>query len=262
MTDQTDTTGPGAWFQSGSWLANPAYWEPEARSDLAHAPRRVGFIDATLSEGDDCVGHQLNWNSRLRLAEALDDIGVTEITLPSHTTYGEELDWVRAYRRSGLRTPIVAKGPGIAPPLPQGWQDRLQGHLELGADTVCPIFKWSFHDVLSDFGQSVSKQAVVEAIGVSIEYLKRQGCRVVPWIVDSMRMRLDTVVQFSKAVVDAGGDGVYLVDSRGNSTPLATRVFVRRVREVVGDGDLYVQHHNDLGVATANAMAAVEAGRR
>ncbi|MPZ88639.1 MAG: hypothetical protein GEU81_11315, partial [Nitriliruptorales bacterium] len=35
---------------------------------------------------------------------------------------------------------------------------------------------------------------------------------------------------------------------------------IRNVREVIGDRALYVQHHNDLGVATANAMAAVEAG--
>jgi hypothetical protein len=34
--------------------------------------------------------------------------GVDEITLPSHTTYEEERDWVRAYRSRGLRTPIVA----------------------------------------------------------------------------------------------------------------------------------------------------------
>jgi isopropylmalate/homocitrate/citramalate synthase len=62
-------------------------------------------------------------------------------------------------------------------------------------------------------------------------------------------------------MVDAGADGVYLVDSRGNSNPLATRTFVRKIREAVGPkSDIYVQHQNDMGVATACAMAAVEAG--
>lgn len=90
--------------------------------------------------------------------------------------------------------------------------------------------------------------------------MKRQRVRVVPWMVDSMRSPVDTACLFFKAMADAGADGVYVVDSRGNSAPLATRVFIGRVRQAVGDCDVYVQHHNDLGVATANAMAAVEGG--
>jgi isopropylmalate/homocitrate/citramalate synthase len=258
VTAPTPAAAP--WFRPGRWLANPAYWHDDARQETAGAPGRIGFIDATLSEGDDCVGHQLNWNTRLRLAEALNEIGVDGITLPSHSTYEEERDWARAYRRRGLTTPIVAKGPGIAPPLRGDWRAALERHLELEADTVCPIFKWTFHDVLHDFSGQLSKQAVVDAIGESVAYLKAQGCRVVPWVIDSMRTRLDTVLQFYAAIIEAGGDGVYVVDSRGNSAPLATRVFIRNVRRVIGEGALYVQHHNDLGVATANAMIAADSG--
>ena len=102
---------------------------------------------------------------------------------------------------------------------------------------------------------------VVDAITESIPYMKRQKVRVVPWMVDSMRSPVDTACLFFKAMADAGADGVYVVDSRGNSAPLATRTFIRRVRDAVGSKcDVYVQHHNDLGVATANAMAAVEGG--
>jgi isopropylmalate/homocitrate/citramalate synthase len=76
-----------------------------------------------------------------------------------------------------------------------------------------------------------------------------------------MRSPVDTACLFFKAMADAGADGVYVVDSRGNSAPLATRTFIRCVRDAVGSNcDVYVQHHNDLGVATANAMAAVEGG--
>jgi isopropylmalate/homocitrate/citramalate synthase len=112
-----------------------------------------------------------------------------------------------------------------------------------------------------DFSGALTKEAIVEAIGESIAYMKRQQVRVVPWMEDSMRAATDTACLFFKAMADAGADGVYTVDSRGNSTPLATRVYIGRVREAVGDRcDVYVQHHNDLGVATANAMAAVEGG--
>ena len=85
---------------------------------------------------------------------------------------------------------------------------------------------------------------------------------MIPWIVDAMRTNPATAaLLFFRSMQEAGADGVYVVDSRGNSIPTATYLFIQRVREAIGpDCDLYVQHHNDLGVATANAIAAVEAG--
>ncbi|MGE5523578.1 MAG: hypothetical protein ACM3SS_07675 [Rhodospirillaceae bacterium] len=249
------------WHQSGRWLVNPAYWDDEAQKARSRAPRRIRFIDCTVSEGDDCVGHQLNWNTRLGVIERLDAIGVGEITMPSHVTFSEERDLIKACRRMGIKTPLVAKGPGVVAPLCGDWKGIIDRHIDLGTEVISPIFKWSYEDTLSDFGGALSKETVVEAIGESIRYMKRQNVRVVPWMVDSMRSPIDTACRFFKAMADAGTDGVYVVDSRGNSTPLATRVFISRIREAIGDRcDVYVQHHNDLGVATANAMAAAEGG--
>lgn len=253
--------GDKPWHQPGKWLANPAYWDDESKKARAAAPTSIKFIDCTISEGDDCVGHQLNWNTRLGVIERLDAIGVGEITLPSHATFSEERDMVKACRRLGVRTRLVAKGPGVKPPLKGDWRGAIDRHIDLGADVISPIVKWDYADTLSDFAGELTKQMVVDAITESIQYMKRQKIRVVPWMVDSMRSPVDTACLFFKAMADAGADGVYVVDSRGNSAPLATRTFIGRVRAAVGDNcDVYVQHHNDLGVATANAMAAVEGG--
>lgn len=248
------------WHQPGKWLVNPSYWDSEARAARAGMSERIHFIDCTVSEGDDCVGHQLNWNTRMGVIERLDEIGVGEITLPSHVTFSEERDLLKACRRIGIRTPLVAKGPGVTPPLKGDWRGIIDRHIDLSADVISPIFKWSYADTVSDFAGALTKEQVVNAITESIRYMKRQKVRVVPWMVDSMRTPVDTACLFFGAMAQAGADGVYLVDSRGNSSPLATRVFVSRVKAAVGKCDVYVQHHNDLGVATANALAAVEAG--
>jgi isopropylmalate/homocitrate/citramalate synthase len=249
--------GTKPWHRPGQWLVNPAYWDSEALQARARAPRRIRFIDCTVSEGDDCVGHQLNWNTRLGVIERLDAVGVGEITMPSHVTFSEERDLIKACRRIGIRTPLVAKGPGVVAPLSGDWKGVIDRHIDLGTEVISPIFKWSYEDTITDFNAGLSKQAVVDAIGESIRYMKRQSVRVVPWMVDSMRSPVETACLFFKAMADAGADGVYVVDSRGNSTPLATRVFISRIRAAVGEQcDIYVQHHNDLGVAAANAMAA------
>jgi isopropylmalate/homocitrate/citramalate synthase len=249
------------WHQPGKWLVNPAYWDTPVQAERARAPRRVHFIDCTLSEGDDCVGHQPNWNTRLGIIERLDEIGVGEITVPSHVTFSEERDLIKACRRLGIKTRLVAKGPGVTPPLAGDWRAIIDRHIDLGTEVISPIVKWSYADTLSDFSGVLSKSAVVDAIMESVTYMKRHDVRVVPWMVDSMRSPVDTACLFFRAMAQAGADGVYVVDSRGNSAPAATRYFIGRVREAVGEGcDIYVQHHNDLGVATANAMADVEGG--
>ena len=251
------------WLVPDKWIVNPAYWDADAKAERAGTPERIKFIDCTLSEGDDCVGHQLNWNSRLELCERLDEIGLGEITMPSHVTFSEERDLIRACRRMGIKTPLLAKGPGITPPTKGKnlWKKKVDDHLKLECDAISPIYKWPMVDTLSNFGGSLSVQEVVDSIHESVHYMKSHGIRVVPWIVDAMRTPTATACLLFKAMAEAGVDGVYVVDSRGNSVPTATRSFIKAVRAAVGPKcDVYVQHHNDMGVATANALAAVEVG--
>jgi len=59
MAAPSDSNRP--WHQPGKWLVNSAYWDEEAQAARPQARRSVRFIDCTVSEGDDCVRHQLNW---------------------------------------------------------------------------------------------------------------------------------------------------------------------------------------------------------
>lgn len=248
------------WHQPGRWYVNRSFWDEAVQEQLAARPSHVKIIDCTLTEGDDAVGHQLNWLKRLGVAEKLNEVGVDAITLPSHARHSEERDFVRAYNKLGMSVPLVAKGPGIRPPLRGDWRAVVNRFVDMGTPTISPIFRWETADTFSDFNAGLTKNQVVEAIDEAVRYMKSQGVAVVPWIDDAMRTRLSTAVEFYKTVSGAGADGVYLVDSRGNSIPTATRHFVRTIKDAVGTTPIYIQHHNDLGVATANAIAAVEAG--
>jgi isopropylmalate/homocitrate/citramalate synthase len=215
-----------------------------------------------MPEGDDCVGHQLNWNTRVGLMERLDAIGIGAITLPSHSMFAEEEDLVRHFRRRRFKALLAAKGPGVRFPLKSrtDWKAVADRVLSLEPDIICPLFLWDYEHTLSDFTGSLSLGEIEAGIHDAVSYLVGRGARIVPWIGDTTRGSVESAVRFSKAIVDAGGDGVYLVDSRGNSHPIATRILVRRVKDAIGGKDVFVQHHNDLGVATANALADVEGG--
>lgn len=258
MTDKTP------WLNPGSWHASPTYWDKEAlelRKRMTATPR---FIDCTLPEGDDCVGYQLNWNTRLELMRRLDAVGVHAITLHSHGTFSEEADLAKAFRRAGLKAQLVGKGPGIHFPMKKShdWRTMVERVVAMDVDVICPEFVQSYGETVSDYTTgALTKTEMTEGIQEVMEYLQQFHLKVVPWHVDSFRSPTGTVVEMVQAMVRGGAAGVYLSDSRGNSHPLATRVLVRTVRDAIGpDIDIYCHHHNDLGVATANALASLEGG--
>ncbi len=250
--------GPG--YRPGAWLVNDVYWSDAATDAMPLRRSSIRFIDCTLTEGDDCVGHQLNWNTRLELMRRLDAIGVGAITLPSHTQFEEEVDLARAYRRAGGRTPLAFKGPGLEVPLTNRWRDVLEMAVERVQPAIlCPVLKMPMSDLFSDFSSGMTAEDAAGGITEAVGFAKALGVAVVPWLPEG-RIPVSRLVQFAKAVADGGGNGVYLVDSRGNLAPRSTRLIVQQIATAVPQLQIYMQHHNDLGVATANALAAVEGG--
>jgi 2-isopropylmalate synthase len=80
---------------------------------------------------------------------------------------------------------------------------------------------------------------------------------------DASRTDLDYLMEVYEAVVEAGASTVNIPDTVGYAIPAEFGVLVRRVVDLVGnDATVSVHCHNDLGLATANTLAAVQAGAR
>jgi 2-isopropylmalate synthase len=80
---------------------------------------------------------------------------------------------------------------------------------------------------------------------------------------DASRTDIDYLLQVYEAVVEAGASTVNIPDTVGYAIPSEFGTLVRRVVDLVGDqATVSVHCHNDLGLATANTLAAVQAGAR
>lgn len=256
----TDASASGRpWHVPNKWHAVPAYWEEEALAARREARQEIKLIDATLREAEDAVGCHLHWPTRIGLTERLDDIGVDAITMPGACEYGEQRNYVQWCRKNHIRAEISFKGPAVRFPL-QNWKPVVDRAAALEPDEMTLIFNWGILDTFSDFSQALSKQEVVDGIQEVIAYVKTKGVKPFASIADSFRTRVDTACLFYRAAAEAGAEASYCWDSRGNSTPLATRVYVGRLRKALPHTRIIIQHHNDLGMATANGMAAAEAG--
>jgi 2-isopropylmalate synthase len=108
-----------------------------------------------------------------------------------------------------------------------------------------------------------TRQQVLEDAVAAVELSRRYVDDVEFSAEDATRTDIDFLIEVSKAVVAAGARTVNLPDTVGYSVPDDFSGFIRQVVEALGDSAIVSVHcHNDLGLATANSIAGVQAGAR
>jgi homocitrate synthase NifV len=210
----------------------------------------VKFYDTTLRDGEQSVGVVLTPERKLEIALALDGLGVGRIEAGFPRVSADDAEAFEAIAKAGLKAEIWGFGRAVRADI-----DEL---LRLGAhatviETPTSAIK------LKAYGLSVeeAKRRGAEAI----TYARRNELRVAFFAVDGTRTELDTLHDFYRNALDAGAEELVVVDTIGACGPEAVEFLVRRVREWVGPQvPLHFHGHNDFGLATACAVAAVRGG--
>ncbi|MGA7908070.1 MAG: hypothetical protein WCA16_11740 [Candidatus Sulfotelmatobacter sp.] len=210
----------------------------------------IKFYDTTLRDGEQSVGVVLTPEQKLEIAHALDALGVGRIEAGFPRVSSEDAEAFAAITKAGLKAEIWGFGRAVKADI-----DEL---LRLGAratviETPTSAIK------LKAYGLTVEevKRRAAEAIG----YARKNGVRVAFFTVDGTRTELDTLHSVYRNALDAGAEELVVVDTIGACGPEAVEFLVGRVREWVGPQvPLHFHGHNDFGLATACALAAVRGG--
>jgi isopropylmalate/homocitrate/citramalate synthase len=234
--------------QNGIWVSE-LNRRPEVRQAFASA-RPVNFYDTTLRDGEQSVGVVMTPSQKLEIARALDELGVGRIEAGFPKVSADDAEAFGMIARAGLKAEIWGFGRALKADI-----DEL---LRLGAratviETPTSAIK------LKAYGLTVdeAKRRAAEAIS----YARKNGVRVAFFTVDGTRTELEILKDFYRNALDAGAEELVVVDTIGACGPEAVEFLVRQVREWVGPGvPLHFHGHNDFGVATACAVAAVRAG--
>jgi len=234
--------------QKGIWVSE-LNRRPEVRKDFV-AGRVVQFYDTTLRDGEQSVGVVLTPQQKLEIARGLDDLGVGRIEAGFPRVSAEDAEAFGLIAKAGLKAEIWGFGRALKADI-----DEL---LRLGAhatviETPTSAIK------LKAYGLSVeeAKRRAAEAIG----YARKNRVSVVFFTVDGTRTDLDVLRDFYRCALDAGAEELAVVDTIGACGPEAVQFLVSSVREWVGaQVPLHFHGHNDFGMATACAVAAVRGG--
>src|SRR5467141_884941 len=234
--------------QNGVWVSE-LNSRPEVRKDF-DSERAVQFYDTTLRDGEQSVGVVLTPQQKLEIAEALDGLGVGRIEAGFPRVSPDDAEAFGLIANAGFRAEIWGFGRALKADI-----DEL---LRLGAratviETPTSAIK------LKAYGLSVeeAKRRAAEAIA----YARKNGVKVAFFAVDGTRTELEVLRDFYKNALDAGAEELVVVDTIGACGPEAVEFLVRQVREWFGaQVPLHFHGHNDFGLATACAVAAVRGG--
>jgi isopropylmalate/homocitrate/citramalate synthase len=212
----------------------------------------VGLYDTTLRDGEQTVGVVLDPEQKLEVATLLDELGVDRIEAGFPRVSQDDWDAVKLVSGAGLRAQIW----GFSRAVPAD----LEALVELGVPAS--VIESPISDLkLNAIG--VDREKMLGRITDAMRFAAEHGILAAFFGVDSTRAEPGFYERVYKSAVEAGAREVVVVDTLGIASPEAVAELVGKTVDWVGpDVPVHFHGHNDFGLATAAAVAAVRAGAR
>ena len=210
----------------------------------------IGLYDTTLRDGEQTVGVVLTPEDKLAIATALARAGVDRIEAGFPRVSEDDANAIRSIVEAGLEAEIWGFSRAV--------RADVEALVELGL-TASVIESPISDGKLAALG--VTRETMLERIRSAVSFAVESGIRVAFFGVDSTRADLGFLRSAYETAVDAGAAEVVVVDTLGIATPEAAAFLVGDVAERFDhEVPVHWHGHDDFGLATAAAIAAVQAG--
>jgi isopropylmalate/homocitrate/citramalate synthase len=216
----------------------------------AGAPRRAGLYDTTLRDGEQTVGVVLDPEQKLEIARGLDRLGIDRIEAGFPRVSADDAEALRLIVGAGLEAEVWGFSRAVAA--------DVEALLEVGVRAT--VIEAPVSDgKLAAYG--LSQETVIGRVVDAVSHAAGAGVTVCFFGVDGSRADFSFLARVYAAAVEAGASEVAMVDTLGAVNPEAAALMVSSARGWLGEGvPIHWHGHNDFGLATAAAIAAVRAG--
>lgn len=220
---------------------------------------RVIIFDTTLRDGEQSPGMSMTKEEKLLVAEVLDGMGVDVIEAGFAMSSQGDFDAIHAIAQTCKQATVCS----LARARP--------ADIERAAEAIKPAARQRIHSFMSTsdihlkYQFKLNKEEVLEIIGDTVT-LARGYCEDIEWsAMDATRSDLDFLCRAVEMAISSGATTINLPDTVGYGTPEDIATMFTQVMERVPNADQAVfsfHGQNDLGLATANTLAALRAGAR
>jgi len=220
---------------------------------------RLTVFDTTLRDGEQAPGFSMTIDEKIRMARQLDELGVDVIEAGFPIASDDDAEAVR-------RVSIAVRRPVIA-----GLARCNRGDIDRAGEALAPAERRRIHtfiatsDLHLERKLRISRERCLEAAADAVRHARRYTDDVQFSAEDATRSDLDFLCRVIEAVVAAGATTINLPDTVGYSTPDEILDFFTTIRGRIGapDAVTFSAHcHDDLGLAVANSLTAIQAGVR
>lgn len=212
-------------------------------------PTQVRIFDTTLRDGEQTPNVALSTLDKLRIARALDELGVDAIEAGFPINSPGEREAVKRIAQEGLKAEIV----GLA----RANKNDIDACLDCDLKSVHVFLATS--DIHLTHKLKLTREQVVEKAIWAIGYAKSHGVTVEWSCEDATRTDVDFLKRMHIIVQEGKVDRINVPDTVGCMTPQAMSYLIRELRTVT-KVPLSVHCHNDFGLAVANTLAGIIAG--
>ncbi len=253
-------------MENSNYLKNPQDLDRFQRTDLlfnyntleslrpANLPAKIYIWDETLRDGEQTPGVTLNINEKLDIAKLLDEIGIDIIAVGYPAVSEDEKNAVKALVKENFKHAKIAAPARTV-------------KLDIDACIECeipeiPIF-YPVSELALNLVLNKSQEEAFEDITNAIQYARDHGIITDFVLMDATRTSFDQLKKFCQVAIDAGVDKIVVADTVGCMGPVAMKYYIHTLKEYLdqlGGTPLSIHCHNDLGLAHANTLAALEEG--
>ena len=225
----------------------------------------VDLYDTTLRDGTQREGISLSVEDKLRVARAMDDLGVTFIEGGWPGANPKDTEFFARAADGELRldsATLVAFGMTRAPGRAAEDDAQLAALLDARTDVITLVGKsWGYH---VDEALRTSRAENVAMVADSIRHLRAQGRRVMfdaEHFFDGWARDREYAREVVVAAAEAGAEAVVLCDTNGGAMPWDVAAIVHEMVQQLGV-DVGLHFHDDGGCAVANSLLGLEVGAR
>ena len=226
---------------------------------IGHQSDRVYIFDTTLRDGEQSPGATMTLQEKVRLARQLELLGVDIIEAGFPAASPGDFEAVRAVSQTVKNCQVAGLCRCVAADIDRAW--------EALADAANPrihVFL-ATSPIHMEHKLRKTPEQVLEMAVAGVRYAAALTKNVEFSAEDASRSEPAFLAKVVEAVIDAGATTVNIPDTVGYSQPAEYGALIRYLKEHVKNIDkavISVHCHDDLGLAVANSLAAVEAGAR